>query len=155
MEAVILSIDRALHRIALGVKQMNPDPWQYLHELLPINSEVLGIITKLIPKGVLVDIETEKEVIEGFVPISHLAIPKLDNCEDAFVEGERIPLKVIELDTDNRRLILSAKAFFYSRDPQLHEEYVAIHEAVMRKKLALVQKRKQEKPSVKTAQRTE
>ncbi len=145
VEAVILSIDRALHRIALGVKQLNPDPWQYLHELLPVNTEVLGKITKLIPKGVLVDIETEKEVVEGFVPISHLAIPKLDNCEDAFVEGERIPLKVIELDTDNRRLILSAKAFFYSRDPKLHEEYVAIHEAVMREKLALIQKRKQEK----------
>lgn len=145
VEAVILSIDRALHRIALGVKQLNPDPWQDLPEILPVNTEVLGKITKLIPKGVLVDVETDKEVIEGFVPISHLAIPKLENCEDAFVEGERIPLKVIELDSENRRLILSAKAFFFSRDPKLHEEYVAIHEAIMREKLAKAQKKKQER----------
>ncbi|MDP2174092.1 MAG: 30S ribosomal protein S1, partial [Candidatus Cloacimonadaceae bacterium] len=132
VEAVILSIDRALHRIALGVKQLSPDPWESLNSVLPVNTEVKGKISKLIPKGVLVDIPLGNDVVEGFIPISHLAIPKLEHFEDAFFVGEEIPLKVIELDMDNRRLILSVKAFFFSRDPRLQEEYIAIHEQYLR-----------------------
>lgn len=145
VEAVILSIDRALHRIALGVKQLSPDPWENLNNLLPVNTEVKGKISKLIPKGVLVDIQLENDVVEGFIPISHLAIPKLEHSEEAFYVGEVLPLKVIELDMENRRLILSVKAFFFSRDPKLQEEYIAIHEQYMRERAAKIQKKKAEK----------
>jgi len=153
VEAVILSIDRAQHRIALGVKQLVPDPWETLNQTLPVNSEVKGKISKLIPKGLLVDVPLENDVVEGFIPISHLALPKLEHSEDAFHVGEELPLKVIELDMDNRRLILSVKAFFFSRDPRLQEEYIAIHEQYMREKASKQQKKKQEKE--KNAQRKE
>lgn len=145
VETVILSIDRALHRIALGVKQLSPDPWENLNNLLPVNTEVKGKISKLIPKGVLVDIQLDHDVVEGFIPISHLAIPKLEHSEEAFFVGEILPLKVIELDMDNRRLILSVKAFFFSRDPKLQEEYIAIHEQYMRDRIAKIQKKKAER----------
>lgn len=145
VESIILSIDRNQHRIALGVKQLVPDPWETLNEELPVNSEVKGKISKLIPKGVLVDIPMGNDVVEGFIPISHLALPKLEHSEDAFHVGEELPLKVIELDMDNRRLILSVKAFFFSRDPKLQEEYIAIHEQYMRDKIARAQKKKAEK----------
>ncbi len=98
VEAIVLSIDRALHRIALGVKQLHIDPWQELDRKLPVNTEVIGKVSKLIPKGVLVDVTVGEDVVEGFVPISHLAIPKLERSEDAFFVGEDVPLKVIELD---------------------------------------------------------
>ena len=147
VEAVILSIDRVLHRIALGVKQLSPDPWENLNNLLPVNTEVKGTISKLIPKGVLVDIQLENDVVEGFVPISHLAIPKLEHSEEAFFVGEELPLKVIELDMDNRRLILSVKAFFFSRDLKLQEEYLAIHEQYIRDRIAKNLKKKAEKQS--------
>ncbi|MGC9362417.1 MAG: 30S ribosomal protein S1, partial [Candidatus Syntrophosphaera sp.] len=145
VEAVILSIDRALHRIALGVKQLSPDPWEHLDTALPINTEVKGKISKLIPKGVLVDVMAGEDTVEGFIPISHLAIPKLEHSEDAFHIGEELPLKVIELDMENRRLILSVKAFFFSRDPKLQEEYIAIHEQYMRDRLARLQKKREER----------
>ncbi len=147
VEAVILSIDRALHRIALGVKQLCPDPWENLNLALPINTEVKGTISKLIPKGVLVDVKTGENTVEGFIPISHLAIPKLEHSEDAFHVGEELPLKVIELDLENRRLILSVKAFFFSRDPKLQEEYIALHEQYMRDRLARMQKKRTERNS--------
>ncbi len=145
MEVVVLSIDRALHRIALGVKQLTPDPWEKLDKILPVNTEVKGKISKLIPKGVLVDIPIEDDVVEGFIPISHLALPKLEHSEDAFHTGEELPLKVIELDMENRRLILSVKAFFFSRDPRLQEEYISIHEQFMRERIAQLQRKKAEK----------
>lgn len=145
VEAIILSIDRAQHRIALGVKQLVADPWETLNITLPVNTEVKGKISKLIPKGLLVDVPLANDVVEGFIPISHLALPKLEHSEDAFHVGEELPLKVIELDMDNRRLILSVKAFFFSRDPKLQEEYIALHEQFMREKAAKQQKKKQEK----------
>lgn len=145
VESIILSIDKAQHRIALGVKQLAPDPWESLNQTLPVNTEVIGKISKLIPKGVLVDIPMHEDVVEGFIPISHLALPKLEHSEDAFHVGEELPLKVIELDMENRRLILSVKAFFFSRDPKLQEEYIAIHEQYMRDRIARLQKKKAEK----------
>ncbi len=145
VEAVILSIDRALHRVALGVKQLTPDPWEHLNTSLPINTEVKGTISKLIPKGVLVDVQVGGDTVEGFIPISHLALPKLEHSEDAFYAGEEIPLKVIEIDLENRRLILSVKAFFFSRDPKLQEEYIALHEQYMRDRLARMQKKRAER----------
>ncbi|MDD4232570.1 MAG: 30S ribosomal protein S1, partial [Candidatus Cloacimonetes bacterium] len=145
IESIILSIDKAQHRIALGVKQLAPDPWENLNQNLPVNTEVIGKISKLIPKGVLVDIPLNEDVVEGFIPISHLALLKLEHSEDAFHVGEELPLKVIELDMENRRLILSVKAFFFSRDPKLQEEYIAIHEQYMRDRLARMQKKKAER----------
>jgi len=142
VEAIVLSIDRALHRVALGVKQLKSDPWETLPVKLPVNTEIKGKISKLIPKGVLIDVNVEEYVVEGFVPISHLAIPKLEHSEDAFHIGEELPLKVIELDTENRRLILSVKAFFFSRDPKLQEEYIALHEQYIRDRIIRLQKKK-------------
>ncbi len=145
IESIILSIDRAQRRIALGVKQLSPDPWESLNISLPVNTEVIGTISKLIPKGVLVDIAMNEDVVEGFIPISHLVLPKLEHSEDAFEVGEELPLKVIELDMENRRLILSVKAFFFSRDPKLQEDFIAIHEQFMRDRVAEMQKRKAQK----------
>jgi len=155
VEAIVLQIDRALHRIALGVKQLKSDPWETLPATLPVNTEVRGKISKLIPKGVLVDIGMGEDVVEGFVPISHLAIPKLENSEDAFHISEELPLKVIELDTENRRLILSVKAFFFSRDARLQEEYIALHEQFMRDKIARQIKKRTEKETHPKEQATE
>lgn len=135
IEAVVLAIDKAMHRIALGIKQLHNDPWQELNDKLPLNAEVMGRVSKLIPKGILVDVPIDGELVEGFVPISHLAIPKLDKPEFCFDLDEELPLKVIELDMENRRLILSVKAFFFSRDRHLLDEYVRYHEAKMAERI--------------------
>jgi small subunit ribosomal protein S1 len=127
VEAVVLSIDKLLHRVALGVKQLHSDPWDSIDQNLPVNTEVKGHISKCIPKGVLVDIPYEDTTIEGFIPISHLAIPKINKPEDAFDIGEELDMKIIEIDKDNRRLILSVKAWFFSRDKNLMKDYQKIH----------------------------
>ncbi|HOQ79742.1 MAG TPA: 30S ribosomal protein S1 [Candidatus Cloacimonadota bacterium] len=127
IEAVVLSIDRLLHRIALGIKQLHPDPWDSIEETLPVNTEVRGKIAKCITKGILVDIPFDDTYIEGFIPISHLAVPKINKPEDAFDVNEELDMKIIEIDKDNRRLILSVKAWFFSREKNLMKEYQKIH----------------------------
>ncbi len=126
--AVVLSVDTAMKKIALGIKQMHNDPWENLAEILPVNSEINGIISKIIPKGVLVDVEVNGGFVEGFVPITHLAITKLEKPEWAFDMNEEIPLKVIELDMENRRLILSVKAFFFAREKEVFSDFLKLHE---------------------------
>ncbi len=124
VECKIILIDKPLHRIALGVKQLHPDPWENLDQKLPINTEVIGTVCKLIPKGLLVDIHVDDEtVIEGFVPLSHLALPHIQKTEDVFVNGDQLPLKVIELDMENRRLILSVRAYFFGKDKEQLQTY--------------------------------
>jgi small subunit ribosomal protein S1 len=127
IEVKILSIDKTLHRIALGVKQLHPDPWENLDKKLPINSEVKASIVKIISKGVLVDVEVDDYTVEGFIPLSHLAIPGLKKAGMAFETEEKLPLKIIELDLENRRLILSVKAYFFARDEKELEDFVDVH----------------------------
>jgi len=123
----VLAIDTTLHRIALGVKQLSSDPWDSLDEKLPINTELIAKIAKIIPKGVLVDVNVENYLVEGFVPLSHLAIQGLKKVEKSFKAGEEIPLKVIELDLENRRLILSVKAYFFGKDNSELENFISAH----------------------------
>ncbi len=127
IEVKILSIDKTLHRIALGVKQLQPDPWENLDKKLPINSEVKANIVKIISKGVLVDVGVDDYTVEGFIPLSHLAIPGLKKAGMAFETEEKLPLKIIELDLENRRLILSVKAYFFARDEKELEDFVDVH----------------------------
>ena len=127
IEVKVLSIDSTLHRIALGVKQLTRDPWDNLDEFLPINTEITATIVKIISKGILVDVDVEGNLVEGFVPLSHLAIPGLKKANIVFEVKEQLPLKIIELDLENRRLILSVKAYFFARDKKELQTFIDSH----------------------------
>lgn len=124
--AVVLSIDKVMQRIALGVKQLHEDPWEKIEELFPINSEHKVDVLKIIPKGALVLADKETE-IEGFIPTSHLGIPGLEEPELAFEKNEILPVKVIEADKDNRRLIFSVKTYFFGREEDEVNQFVQEH----------------------------
>ncbi len=131
----VLSIDKTLHRIALGIKQLERDPWENLDEKLPINTEITAKIAKIISKGVLVDVEVDDYVVEGFVPLSHLGIPGLKKAGMAFEVNESIPLKIIELDLENRRLILSVKAYFFAKEETEQNKFIDEHQKRIKAKL--------------------
>jgi len=128
LDVKVLSIDKTLHTIALGIKQLHVDPWDNLDQRLPINTEVKAKIVKIIAKGVLVDVFVDEHSVEGFIPLSHLAIPGLKKAGMAFEVDEELPLKVIELDLENRRLILSVKAYFFARDKNEFNAFVEEHQ---------------------------
>jgi len=134
LDVKVLSIDKTLHRIALGVKQLAEDPWDKLDEKLPINTELKAKIVKLISKGVLVDVEVDGNVVEGFVPLTHLAIPGLKKAGMAFEVAEELSLKIIELDLENRRLILSVKAYYFAKEGEDLQDYIDEHQNRIREK---------------------
>jgi len=124
--AVVLSIDKVMQRIALGLKQLHDDPWEKIEERFPINSEHEIEVIKIISKGALVLADKDSE-IEGFIPTSHLGIPGLEEPELAFDKNEVIPVKVIEADKENRRLIFSVKTYFFGRDEEEVNAFVQDH----------------------------
>ena len=124
--AVVLSIDRVMQRIALGLKQLQDDPWEKIEERFPINSEHEIEVIKIITKGALV-LADKDSGIEGFIPTSHLGIPGLEEPEFAFDPKEVIPVKVIEADKENRRLIFSVKTYFFGREEGEVNAFVQDH----------------------------
>jgi len=91
-------------------------------------------------------------LVEGFVPLSHLAVPGLKRAGAVFEIADELPLKVIELDLENRRLILSIKAYFFTKNK---EELVAFVEAQESRLKAKQKKFKREKPKEKAPEKRE
>jgi small subunit ribosomal protein S1 len=104
VDVVILNIDAENKRISLGLKQAEEDPWLKIGETYPIGMELRGRSVRLMDKGVVVDLGND---IEGFVPISQLGIPDIENPGDAVKEGQVLELKVLEVDPIHHRIVLA------------------------------------------------
>jgi small subunit ribosomal protein S1 len=104
VDVVILNIDAENKRISLGLKQAEEDPWLKIGETYPIGMELRGRAVRLMDKGVVVDLGND---IEGFVPISQLGVPNIENPGDAVKEGQVLDLKVLEVDPIHHRIVLA------------------------------------------------
>jgi small subunit ribosomal protein S1 len=124
VDVVILGIDKENRRISLGHKQVLSDPWPDLQMQFAVNTETMGTIARLLDRGVIVNLPGD---VEGFVPTYHLNKPDISRPSDAFAEGEELPLRVIEFDTHNRRIVLSVNAYFAGKEQKDVEEYLAKH----------------------------
>jgi small subunit ribosomal protein S1 len=102
----ILDIDTQKRRISLGIKQLMENPWPNLADDFPLGRTIEGTVTRMLDHGLIVDLGDD---LEGFVPTGHLGIqmPKDDKPQYYFKEEETVDLKVIKMDTENRRIVLS------------------------------------------------
>ncbi len=96
------------------MKQTRENPWNELAKEFNIGIELRGRITRLLDRGAVVEL---KEDVEGFVPLSHLGIDNLRKPSDHFDVGMDIPLKVIKIDPQNKRIVLSVSAYLENRSP--------------------------------------
>lgn len=111
VEAVVLNIDVENERFSLGIKQLLQDPWDTLAERMPVGSKVPGKVTKVTDFGAFVEIE---QGIEGLVHVSELREERVDNPREVVKEGDEIEVKIIDINTTDRKVALSVKAL--SRD---------------------------------------
>jgi small subunit ribosomal protein S1 len=108
VDVVILNIDAENKRISLGLKQAQDDPWLSIGETYPIGMELRGAVLRLMDKGVVVDVGND---IEGFVPMSQLGVPNIENPGDAVKEGQPVDLRVIEVDPIHHRIVLAVVGY--------------------------------------------
>jgi small subunit ribosomal protein S1 len=102
----VLDIDRDRQRISLGLKQTQEDPWQRIVDTYNIGDELEGTVTKVVTFGAFVEI---LDGVEGLVHISELAAHHVESPREVVHPGDDIRVKILEIDSERRRLSLSAK----------------------------------------------
>jgi small subunit ribosomal protein S1 len=102
----VLDIDRERQRISLGLKQTQTDPWQQVLEQYKEGDTVEGRVTKVVTFGAFVEILPG---VEGLVHISELAQRHVENPREVVSQGDVVPVLILEVDAERRRLSLSLK----------------------------------------------
>src|SRR5881227_3889158 len=102
----VLDIDRDRQRISLGLKQTQEDPWQRVVDTYRVGDELEGAVTKVVTFGAFVEI---LDGVEGLVHISELANHHVENPREVVAPGDVVRVKVLEIDSERRRLSLSVK----------------------------------------------
>jgi small subunit ribosomal protein S1 len=104
---IVLNVDQERKRIALGLKQMNNDPWEGdIPGRYKPGDLKTGKVTKLTNFGVFVELESG---LEGLLHISELADHKVESPEDVVKVGDEIEVKVLRVDVAERKVGLSRK----------------------------------------------
>ncbi len=124
VEVVVLGIDKENRRISLGMKQVHEDPWKVHIDKYKPDVETIGKIRKVLEKGLVVDLDYD---FEGFVPVSQIYIGPIKRTNDFFKEGMEIPLKVMEVNKDERRIVLSFREYFNARPRKDFDDFMAAH----------------------------
>jgi small subunit ribosomal protein S1 len=105
LQCVVLSVDKEKKRIALGRKQLTPDPWT---DSIPQNYHVgdllSGYVTKITNFGAFVKLEDD---LEGLLHISELSDHKINSVEEVLKIGMKVEVRVIRVDTEERKIGLS------------------------------------------------
>jgi len=121
VEAKVLSVDKDNEKISLGIKQMEPDPWTTIHDKYPVGSLVKGKVRNLTAFGAFVEIE---EGVDGLVHISDMSWTKrIQHPSEIMKKGDNIEVKVLRIDTDNRRVSLGIKQLKDDPWPEYAKKY--------------------------------
>lgn len=107
VEAIILDIDPKQHRISLGIKQLELDPWENIDDVYKIGDLVKGKISKITAFGAFVELNNK---IDGLIHISQISKERVERVKDAVNVGDEIEARVIKINKTERRIGLSIKA---------------------------------------------
>jgi small subunit ribosomal protein S1 len=120
VRAVVLSVDQEKQRVALGLKQMQEDPWT---TVIPANYRpgmvVKGHVTKIANFGVFVELEPG---LEGLLHISEISDQKVEKPEDLVKVGQEVEVKILRVDGEERKIGLSLKRAQWAQEEQVKEE---------------------------------
>jgi len=119
VRCVVLSVDQDKKRVALGLKQLEEDPWERkISEKYVAGAIVKGKVTKVTNFGVFVELE---EGLEGLLHVSELADHKVDSPEEIVKPGQEIEVKVLRVDADERKIGLSLKRVQWAAEEETAE----------------------------------
>jgi small subunit ribosomal protein S1 len=115
----VLSVDQQRRRIALGLKQMQEDPWTTdIPSRYKPGDIVKGTVTKITNFGVFVGLE---DGLEGLLHISELSEDKIESAEEVVKVGDPIEVKILRVDTDDRKIGLSSRRVGWSSERDAQE----------------------------------
>jgi len=107
VEVKVLNIDREREKIALGLKQLTPNPWESVADRYPVNSRVRGEVVNIVNYGAFVKLEAG---IEGLVHISEMSWTRRINHPSELVNvGDEIDVVVLDVNKDKQEISLGMK----------------------------------------------
>ena len=121
VEAIVLEVDKANQRIAVGIKQLGQDPWENIDRLYKIGDLVTGNVTKLASFGAFIGLQHE---IDGLVHISQISEERVEKIKNVLKVGQEVTSRVIKIDKADRRIGLSIKAANYSNEQLKAEQAI-------------------------------
>ncbi|HVQ38297.1 MAG TPA: 30S ribosomal protein S1 [Pyrinomonadaceae bacterium] len=132
VEVEVLSVDPKARRISLGMKQIQDNPWQTLHERYQIGTRVHGRVRNLTDFGAFIEIE---DGVDGLVHVSDISWSRrIKHPSEVLKKGQEIDAIITSIDAENRRLSLSIKDL----EPNAWDRFVNEHKPgdVVRGKIA-------------------
>jgi len=113
IDVMILSVDKDNKKVSLGMKQLTPDPWENIEEKFPAGKTVNGKVVNILNYGVFIELE---KGIEGLVHVSELTWGSNKiNIQDMFKVNDTVEVKILNIDSKNRKISLSVKQL--EKDP--------------------------------------
>jgi small subunit ribosomal protein S1 len=121
IQAIVLEIDKDNERFSLGIKQLQADPWETVAERYKVGKEITGTITNVTDFGIFVELE---EGIEGLVHVSEISKEKIKTPVGMFDISDVITARVMNINSEERRIGLSIKRMEIEDEQELLTEYV-------------------------------
>jgi small subunit ribosomal protein S1 len=121
VQAIVLEIDKENERFSLGIKQLNQDPWETVAERYEVTKEITGTVTNVTDFGVFVELE---EGIEGLIHVSEISKEKIKTPVGMFEVGDMVTARVMNINSDERRIGLSIKRLDMEDDQSILADYV-------------------------------
>jgi small subunit ribosomal protein S1 len=121
VQAIVLDIEKENERFSLGIKQLQDDPWKSVAERYKVGKEITGTVTNLTDFGIFVELE---EGIEGLVHVSEISKEKIKTPVGKYEIGEVINARVMNINSDERRIGLSIKRMEIEDEQSLLSDYV-------------------------------
>ena len=107
LDVMVLDVDRERERVSLGLKQIQPNPWDAIQEQFPVGSRVSGKVVNLAPYGAFVEIAPG---IEGLVHISEFSWTKrVARASDMLSIGDEVQVVVLSIDLENQKIALGIR----------------------------------------------
>ena len=124
LEVIVLGIDTDDRKISLGHKQVTDNPWDNFESIYGVGKEEQAKVVRIIEKGIIAELSLG---VDGFIPASQLSPAKIKNLSVSFPIESAIPVKIVEFDKENKKIVLSVLAAMKDKTEAEIEEYIAEH----------------------------
>lgn len=121
IRVVVLKFDTETNKVSLGLKQLQPDPWQNVEERYPVGSRVTGKVVSLTDYGAFVSLE---DGVEGLIHVSEMSwTKKVKHPSKVLSVGDTVDAIVLDVDLDSKRISLGLKQIEPNPWEHLEEKY--------------------------------
>ncbi|MEI7813008.1 MAG: 30S ribosomal protein S1 [Ignavibacteria bacterium] len=124
IDVLVLGVDTDQRKISLGHKQVQDNPWDAFENDYAVGTLTEGKIVRIIEKGLIAELPSR---VDGFVPATQLSTSKLKNISFSFPIDTSLPLKVVEFDKENKKIVLSALGALKEKSNGEIQEYINGH----------------------------